>query len=95
LLAAIKTLLMIPVVVTFVVRTQLLRGVIFGTVKRRPPRMGLAMSTAAHKQLTKRFGQFASVSEVNIAATAGVVVCLLGLSGCGKTTALRIIAGLE
>jgi multiple sugar transport system ATP-binding protein len=53
------------------------------------------MSTISLKGVTKRFGAFTAVREVDMDVAAGEVVCLLGPSGCGKTTTLRIIAGLE
>ena len=53
------------------------------------------MSTIELKQVTKHFGSFTAVRDVDLSVTAGEVVCLLGPSGCGKTTTLRIIAGLE
>ncbi len=53
------------------------------------------MSTIELKRVTKRFGTFTAVREVDLAVAPGEVVCLLGPSGCGKTTTLRIIAGLE
>jgi ABC-type sugar transport system ATPase subunit len=53
------------------------------------------MSTIALRRLTKRFGNFVAVREVDLEVAAGEVVCLLGPSGCGKTTTLRMIAGLE
>jgi ABC-type sugar transport system ATPase subunit len=45
--------------------------------------------------VTKRFGDFTAVKDVDLSVAAGEVVCLLGPSGCGKTTTLRMIAGLE
>ena len=53
------------------------------------------MSTIELKKITKRFGAFTAVRDVDLSVAAGEVVCLLGPSGCGKTTTLRIIAGLE
>src|SRR5262249_39588754 len=53
------------------------------------------MSTIELRKVTKRFGSFTAVSDVDLSVAAGEVVCLLGPSGCGKTTTLRIIAGLE
>jgi multiple sugar transport system ATP-binding protein len=53
------------------------------------------MSTIDLRRLTKRFGDFTAVKDVDLSVTAGEVVCLLGPSGCGKTTTLRMIAGLE
>jgi multiple sugar transport system ATP-binding protein len=53
------------------------------------------MSTIELRQVSKRFGRFTAVCDVDLSVAAGEVVCLLGPSGCGKTTTLRIIAGLE
>jgi multiple sugar transport system ATP-binding protein len=53
------------------------------------------MSTIEIRHVTKRFGSFVAVRDVDLSVAAGEVVCLLGPSGCGKTTTLRIIAGLE
>jgi iron(III) transport system ATP-binding protein len=43
--------------------------------------------------LTKRFGDVASVDAISLSVERGEFVCLLGPSGCGKTTTLRMIAG--
>ncbi len=53
------------------------------------------MSTIEVRKITKRFGEFLAVKDVDLSVAAGEVVCLLGPSGCGKTTTLRMIAGLE
>src|ERR1700730_7175151 len=45
--------------------------------------------------ISKRFGETAAVADVSIAVERGEFFALLGRSGCGKTTTLRIIAGLE
>jgi len=45
--------------------------------------------------VTKQFGAFAAVDDVNLTVPTGGLTALLGPSGCGKTTLLRIIAGLE
>ncbi len=43
----------------------------------------------------KRYGAVEVVRGLDLDVPAGTVLCLLGGSGCGKTTTLRMIAGLE
>ena len=45
--------------------------------------------------VTKNFGRFQALKNVDLEIPAGQLVALLGPSGSGKTTLLRIIAGLE
>jgi putative spermidine/putrescine transport system ATP-binding protein len=45
--------------------------------------------------VTKRFGDMAAVSDLNLTIPDKGYCCLLGPSGCGKTTILRMIAGHE
>ena len=45
--------------------------------------------------LTRRFDGREVVSEVSLSIMPGAVTCLLGQSGCGKSTTLRIIAGVD
>ncbi|MDR3602397.1 MAG: ABC transporter ATP-binding protein [Desulfosporosinus sp.] len=48
------------------------------------------------KNFTTTQGELVSVLEgINLEVADGEFVCLVGKSGCGKTTLLRIIAGLE
>jgi sulfate transport system ATP-binding protein len=47
------------------------------------------------EHLTKRFGAFTAIEGVSFAIAEGELVALLGPSGGGKSTILRIIAGLE
>ena len=45
--------------------------------------------------VSKRFGDFAAVDNVDLAINENEFFALLGPSGCGKTTLLRMLAGLE
>ena len=45
--------------------------------------------------LTKQFGDFTAVDNVSIGIEKGELFALLGGSGCGKTTLLRMLAGFE
>jgi putative spermidine/putrescine transport system ATP-binding protein len=47
------------------------------------------------RSLTKKYGSFIAVENINLDISAGSYCCLLGPSGCGKTTTLRMIAGHE
>jgi spermidine/putrescine transport system ATP-binding protein len=67
-------------------------------IRERPPRAeedagrGVAVRLAG---ITKRFGEFVAVDDLNLDIYEGEFFSLLGPSGCGKTTTLRMIAGFE
>ncbi|MET9294512.1 ABC transporter ATP-binding protein [Streptomyces sp. NPDC003077] len=45
--------------------------------------------------ISKTYGAFTAVHPLDLTVPAGSFFALLGASGCGKTTTLRMIAGLE
>src|SRR3954471_8429292 len=47
------------------------------------------------KSVSKQFGQVKAVNDVTFSVREGELLALLGPSGGGKTTVLRLIAGLE
>jgi iron(III) transport system ATP-binding protein len=53
------------------------------------------MSYLRLTQISKRFGDVAAVSGLDLDVERGECVALLGPSGCGKTTTLRMVAGFE
>ena len=47
------------------------------------------------RSVTKSFGAFTAVDDLDLDVPRGAFFALLGPSGCGKTTTLRMVAGLE
>lgn len=47
------------------------------------------------RNISKKFGTFEALRNVDVIVPSGKLIALLGPSGSGKTTLLRIIAGLE
>jgi spermidine/putrescine transport system ATP-binding protein len=43
----------------------------------------------------KHFGKFVAVKNLDLTINQGEFIAIMGTSGCGKTTTLRMIAGLE
>ncbi|WP_396646337.1 ABC transporter ATP-binding protein [Mesorhizobium sp. IMUNJ 23232] len=47
------------------------------------------------RAVSKRYGEFTAITNLNLGIGKGEFCALLGPSGCGKSTILRMIAGLE
>ena len=45
------------------------------------------------KNLTKKYGDFYAIRDINFSLEKGELLCLLGPSGCGKSTILKSIGG--
>jgi multiple sugar transport system ATP-binding protein len=55
----------------------------------------IAMAEVVLRHLSKRFGNVEAVRDLSLSIADGEFVVLLGPTGAGKTTTLRLIAGLE
>jgi multiple sugar transport system ATP-binding protein len=53
------------------------------------------LSSIEIDRVSKRFGPVEVISELSLRIESGEFIAFLGASGCGKTTLLRMIAGLE
>jgi iron(III) transport system ATP-binding protein len=53
------------------------------------------MTAIKLKNVSKFYDQVAAVDHISLDVAQGTLLVLLGRSGCGKTTTLRLIAGLE
>ncbi len=47
------------------------------------------------KGVTKRYNDFTAIRDVSLEVEDGLFLCVIGRTGCGKTTLLRMIAGLD
>jgi len=47
------------------------------------------------QDVVKDFGGYKAVNHVNLDIAKGEIFALLGSSGCGKTTLLRMLAGFD
>lgn len=53
------------------------------------------MASVTFDHVSKKFGDFVAISDLDIKIADKEFLVLVGPSGCGKTTALRCLAGLE
>ena len=74
----------------------------FGSAEPRPRKneehthlLTTATTAVSVKQVTKQFGEFTAVKDLDIEIRDGEFFSMLGPSGSGKTTVLRMIAGFE
>jgi ABC-type Fe3+/spermidine/putrescine transport system ATPase subunit len=61
----------------------------------KQPRASVVQSAASVVGVSKRFGKTSILENISFDVAEGEALVLLGASGSGKTTILRIIAGLE
>lgn len=47
------------------------------------------------QEITKSYGTFDALREVNLSVAAGEVTCVLGDNGAGKSTLIKVLAGLH
>jgi putrescine transport system ATP-binding protein len=66
-----------------------------GAVKAAPWKDPTARPYVEIEKITKSFGDFKAVDDVSLKIYKGEIFCLLGASGCGKTTLLRMLGGFE
>src|SRR5271155_6026579 len=64
-------------------------------VKAQPWNDPTARPYVQVEHITKAFGEFKAVDDVSLKIYQGEIFCLLGASGCGKTTLLRMLGGFE
>ena len=60
-----------------------------------PEGEGSTLAQVSFDGVTKQFGDTTAVDDLTLHVVDGELLVLLGSSGCGKTTALRMVAGLE
>ena len=53
------------------------------------------MTSLSLRAITKKFGSILAVDQAQLDVGSGEFLVIVGESGCGKTTTLRLIAGLE
>src|SRR5712672_2488325 len=66
-----------------------------GAVKAQPWNDPAARPYVEVERITKSLGDFTAVNDVSLKIYKGEIFALLGSSGCGKTTLLRMLGGFE
>ncbi|WP_251978390.1 ribosome-associated ATPase/putative transporter RbbA [Salinicola avicenniae] len=59
-----------------------------------PPRLGTSDTAIEAHGLTKRFGDFTAVDQVDFRIERGEIFGFLGSNGCGKSTTMKMLTGL-
>ena len=62
---------------------------------RLPDTLTITMATVRLNQITRRFDGVSAIEDISFTVPDGEFWVLVGASGCGKSTILRTIAGLE
>jgi len=75
-----------------IVVNMLCSGDIAGRTGAEQREWGMGISV---KNLTKAFGTYLAVNDISFEIPSGALFCVVGPSGCVKSTLLRLIAGLE
>ncbi|MDO4761802.1 MAG: ATP-binding cassette domain-containing protein [Corynebacterium sp.] len=53
------------------------------------------MSVVELKNVSKSYGSFAALRDINLEVHAGSVTCILGDNGAGKSTLIKVLSGLH
>ena len=69
--------------------------VVVAVLRPKHRRLRAAAMSIDINNVTKRFGDFVALDDVSVSIPTGQLTALLGPSGGGKSTLLRIIAGLD
>jgi ABC-2 type transport system ATP-binding protein len=56
--------------------------------------MNKVMATAVAESLSKSYGSFKAVNDINLTLNEGTITGLIGPNGAGKTTTIKMILGL-
>jgi putative spermidine/putrescine transport system ATP-binding protein len=68
---------------------------VLGHAHQESRAQAVSAGALALEGVTRRFGEHTAVDDVSLEIAAGQLLALIGASGSGKTTTLRIVAGYE